>query len=391
VQLLIKTFPTRPEFSAVMLAIDRAGAAPAVASTEAPRSRLPDFSTANGQQLRLLRVALAKATNAVGLDMVLSATRDSRLADLVGPGPFQEQVFELLNIARRQGWLNELLQAALTEWPEAPELRRVVQTYSLTATTPTASTSAEPKAERAGPVASQELERIIGRETSYLEPSAWVEALARVRNRVCRVEIASRGFATGCLVGPDLVLTCEHNLTQVDSGDSVIVRFDFALAGAEVRQGTMYAAATDWNVISEPYSNGTGLNFALIRLAKSAGHEPMPDGEPRGWIAVNALPNKTVAGEAVAVLHHPAAGPMKMSLGELISIGERRLHHNARTEPGSSGGGCFNMALQLTGLHEGKAANDQPWKPGPIHENVAIRMDAIVRSIEAQRPGLLAG
>ena len=391
VQRLIEKFPARPEFSVVMLSINRAGPMTAPASNAAPRSDLPNFSVANGQQLRLLRVALVKTTNAAGLDMVLSATRDSRLADLVPPGPFQEQVFELLDLARRQGWLDDLVQAALTEWPEAPELRRVIQTYSLTATTPTGSTSPQPKGDRTDPGASLPLERLIGRQIGNLEPSAWVEALAKVRNRVCRLELGSGGYATGCLIGPDLVLTCEHNISQIVSGNDLVMRFDFALAGAEARQGTMYAAAADWNVISQPYANGTGLNFALIRLARSAGHELIPDGGPRGWIALDALPNQGIAGEAVLVLHHPMAGPMKMSLGTLMSIDEQRLHHNARTEPGSSGGGCFNMALQLTGLHEGKFTRGEPRGPGQDLENVAIRMDVIESYIQANRPGLLTG
>lgn len=312
-----------------------------------PQIDQPDFSQANGQQLRLLRVALVKTTKATGLDMVLSATRDSRLADLVAPGPFQEQVFLLLDLARREGWLNNLIYAALEEWPEAPELRKVVQTFSLIAApvAPTTETSAVHETDAKSDRDLPPLERIIDRESGYLEPIVWVEALANMRNRVCRVEIGTHGFATGCLIAPDIVLTCHHNIIDVDSGENLIMRFDFTLAGAELRPGTKYAAASDWNILSEPHDEGERLNFALIRLATTAGHERMPDGEPRGWITLDTQLDKRKNGEAVAILHHPHAGPMKMSVGALVDVDSLRFRHNATTEPGSGGAGCFNMAL----------------------------------------------
>jgi V8-like Glu-specific endopeptidase len=393
VQRLADTFVARKEFSEILNEIDRAGMARPFPDPvdELSPTGLPDFSEANGQQLRLLRVALVKTTKQSGLNMVLSATRDSRLADLVGPGTFQEQVFELLDLARREGWLNDLVHAALEEWPQAPDLRRVVQTFSLTSTTAAEApmlTSLPHERDRIADPDSQRLERIIGKESMYLEPIAWLGGLSDLRNRVCRVEIGTGGFATGCLVGPDLVLTCQHNLTQIASAESLLVRFDFALAGAEMRPGTVCTAASDWNVISEPHYDGTGLNFALIRLATAAGHERMPDGALRGWMALNALSGIGVPGGALSILHHPRAEPMKMSLGTLVRVDEKRLHHDAPTEPGSSGGGCFNMALQLIGLHEGKANPD--WRrPGSPVENVAVRIDAIAQRIQTELPGLL--
>src|SRR5262245_16509477 len=136
-----------------------------------PQIDRPDFSQANGQQLRLLRLALVKATRPTGLDMVLDATRNSRLADLVAPGPFQEQVFQLLDLARREGWLNELMYAALEEWPGAPELRKVVQTFSLVgaAAAPTPGISAVRGTNGTSDRDLPPLEGIIDRESGYRE------------------------------------------------------------------------------------------------------------------------------------------------------------------------------------------------------------------------------
>lgn len=385
VQRLADEFPARPEFPAVLDEIDRTHRLGTVddALAGVPPAELPDFSNANGQQLRLLRIAFVETTTASALDILLSDTRDQRLANLVAPGAFQQQVFDLLQLARKERWLNDLVRAALVEWPDAPELRRVVQTFSLTATAPGSRSSEQREPSGTGAAESQ-LERIIGRESGYLEPIVWLDALADMRDRVCRVEAGTHGFGTGCLVGPDLVLTCQHNLIGVGSGADLVMRFDFALAGASVRQGTTYAvAAADWIVASEPRDAGEGLNFALIRLAKAAGHEQMPDGQSRGWISINKQPAKSAVGETVVVLHHPIAGPMKMSLGVLASGDGKRLRHSATTEPGSSGGGCFSMALELIGLHEGKL------DPTQFQQNVAVRIEAIAQRIQQQCPGLL--
>jgi hypothetical protein len=172
------------------------------------------------------------------------------------------------------------------------------------------------------------------------------DRLADMRNRVCRVELPNMGMGTGCLVGPDLVLTCGHVVDSVvksaGPGGTPIVRFDFALKGAEVQEGKVYRMHDEWRLASAPYDEGLGLNFVLMRLAASAGEETMSDGDKRGWITLKPAPDPN-PGEAISILHHPRAGPMKMSLGALLRIEEQRLFHNALTEPGSSGAPCFSM------------------------------------------------
>ncbi len=105
---------------------------------------------------------------------------------------------------------------------QAPALLNVIQTYSLTAvvvparlvaaTSPLDSPSvrrraiaadaARPATDAGEDQDSRQLERIIAQPSTFLEPVAWLDALARVRDRVCRLSFGNRGFATGCLVAP---------------------------------------------------------------------------------------------------------------------------------------------------------------------------------------------
>src|SRR5207302_538451 len=93
--------------------------------------------------------------------------------------------------------------------------------------------------------------------SKYLDVELWHNKLAIRANQVCRIETSSNTsgslFATGFLVGPDVVITSYHNILTVVKNaidpNHIILRFDFKRMGngQDINMGTIYRLASkDW-------------------------------------------------------------------------------------------------------------------------------------------------
>src|SRR5262249_54002907 len=141
---------------------------------------------------------------------------------------------------------------------------------------------------------------------AYLDVETWRSRLGEIEGQVCRIEVkTNRGtvFGTGCLVGPDVVITNYHVMDAVVAGDEgkanrqglsgkrqdVVVRFDFKrLTNGTVFQGTPLGLAATWLLDHSPPSevdfevdpkardpDPEELDYALIRLDSDPGNHPI--------------------------------------------------------------------------------------------------------------------
>ncbi len=150
-------------------------------------------------------------------------------------------------------------------------------------------------------------------------------------------------FCSGSLIGPDLVLTAGHCVTN--ASDCSGTRFVF---GYRVEQEAVFPQ--DVNA-SEVYSckqllyreqKADGADFALIQLNRPvANHRPL------------ALRRSGVAsvGDSLLVIGHPSGLPTKITVGGRVrSVQTEHLVTNLDTYGGNSGSAVFNAT---TGLIEG--------------------------------------
>ena len=225
-----------------------------------------------------------------------------------------------------------------------------------------------------------------------------VHELARVSRWVCLIK-TKIGVSTGFLVGPDLVLTCNHCVSDLHGNPAgsggAYCHFDVRTLtdGTTTSAGTAVPFARDeWLLDSDqvalPASDESDsdamamLNYAVIKLARAVGTDPV-DGnvDHRGWFSLRPLPKQSVA-DPIFVLSHPEGGPLKLSAGNLRgwdSTGTR-LIHDATTIGGSSGAPCLNDRLEVIGVHERRFTTT----PTPIDEprKGAVCIDSIVQRIE---------
>ena len=338
------------------------------------------YWTPSGQWMRRFRQTLALAFDeaSLGLLTVDYFGPGRTFANLASPGPgrtFEVRIQELLDQARMDDWLLDLVAAAYERRPKNPDLAAIAEERGLTLAGP-----------RIDNPTGTSLEALIEQNAKFINPTLFLERLSVLQGQICFVDVP-KGGGTGFLVGKDVVVTNQHVIAPVVnhtvSSHDVKCRFDHkqGLDGAplgEKSQTVIGLHTADWLVDSRPPSatdldatlGDAGpheLDYAVIRLEEAVGKDPVggatadPKAEPRGWIATDQLA-PAVAGNQIFMLQHPNREPLQLAVGSVEEFNgtETRMRHTANSKDGSSGSPCFNADLELVALHH---AHDPVYPP----------------------------
>ena len=308
----------------------------------------------------------------------------------LGSAELGDAVANLVRTAHAEGWFSLLLARALEARPSDAVLASAAGGIGLSSL-----------------AGSQEvaegLRNVVGDGTLgfSLQPESFRAKLGLLEAQVCRIEYDGNR-STGFLVGVDLLLTHDKvadGITRaVADKQNVAFRFDYKDDGAGriVTEGTVFQLARDWLVTrsheypqvffdrSEPLNAG----FALLRLAGSPGAQPIggerseSQAQLRRWIEVPDPVPLVNKGDVLFILHHPEAGPLRVSTGTVAASDEQTLYYDHRTAPGSTGAPCFSLNLELVALHLGYRANPEDGR-APAGA-FGIRLDAILRDLHKQ-------
>jgi hypothetical protein len=299
---------------------------------------------------------------------------------------FNDRLQELINQARMNDWLVDLVATARERRPKNTAIAGIAGDLGLTISGP-----------RVDNPTGRPLEELIQANARFINPAIFHERLPALEGQVCRIDIPGGG-GTGFLVGHDLVLTNQHVIDRVTRGQArwqdVRCRFDYRqpIDGStlERKKPTEVGLAQQWLVDSRPPSeydwNPTlgeaepeEVDSALIRLADPIGDLPLggasadPDAEPRRWITAAAEPPPMTAGNQVFLLQHPEGEPLQLAIGTVTEFNATgtRVRYDANSKDGSSGSPCLDADLQLVALHH---AHDPAYPPD---WNQAIPLAAI--------------
>lgn len=309
------------------------------------------------------------------LGMMLRLQLGKKLDNIVAAGPMQQQAFELLNVADREGWDIQLVQAAHRYNPGNIALAKVYEKYGM-APSVSVEKAGQPIAGASTSVFSNGLERTIREDNPALNINIWRIRLTELEVRVCRVDINGSASGTGFLIAKDLVLTNYHVVMKIldgtHSASSLSCRFDYKiLANGTVQDGIRVSLATGQEIpVYSPCTpaeltifpdstlpTSDQLDFALLRLSRQFGNEPLagPDSPIRGWEVLPKNPVTVMADQGIIIAQHPQGEPMKLAIDTQSVIGpnanETRVRHRTNTEGGSSGSPVFDMLFNLVALH----------------------------------------
>lgn len=347
----------------------------------------------DGPQIKSFVDALSQAFIPSRFDQLLLGRLNKPRFMITLAGDFVGILYDVIVTANNEGWALKLLDAARASNPSNSQLLAFEESLGLGAIAPSDKTN---------------LEKVVNQRSTFNDPMSFRKRLGLLETWICAIEFPGGG-GTGVLVGPDVILTNFHVIEPLVTGKAnpanALCRFDYKAIpqGNTVNAGTSVALAADWDYHKSKYSladltvDGLGwtadeLDFALVRLERAIGHEPIGTGAEigaanRGWLSLSSAPPELAKNDVLFILQHPQdlqawptkLQPMRLAAGIVMGfVGNGlRVRHDTRTLPGSSGSPCFNASLELVALHHAGEPNNRLDYKGTY--NQAIPLTEIVK------------
>ncbi|HBE62115.1 MAG TPA: hypothetical protein DDX19_04975 [Rhodopirellula baltica] len=166
---------------------------------------------------------------------------------------------------------------------------------------------------------------------------------------VGRINFGGRGFATGFLVGPGVIMTNHHVFGSAAETRGVQVEFGFRELNRDGGLSTPTKFRFD---ASQLFFADRDLDVAIVAIGSRTSGSIDLDKLP----VMRLLPDSdaVIMGERLNIVQHPAGEPKQVALRDNTVIAipdETFLHYRADTKRGSSGSPVFNDEWQLVGLH----------------------------------------
>jgi hypothetical protein len=209
-----------------------------------------------------------------------------------------------------------------------------------------------------------------------IELAAYSQTLTDATRRVALVRRGLSAVGSGFLVGPDLLLTNAHVISEdgmprssdIDAidvvmdflgrGQAIVERAD----GIRVRELLRASPATARELKPGPLADWDApddhLDYALLRLARPVGNDAAPDTytKTRHWYHLSPIEPDLSRSVQTMVIHFPrgkylAWSPMKGSWEFNPSGTRTRMRYKSDTEPGSSGGPIIDEEGRLLAIH----------------------------------------
>ena len=238
-------------------------------------------------------------------------------------------------------------------------------------------------------------ERIIG-ESDLLSIN-FLDRGRKTAAAVCRIKVPSDGgtwYGTAFLVGPRLLLTNHHVLSNADEASQCEAEF-----GYEHDLDGVLLEPVRFNLRPhEIFYTDAELDITFVAVTPYS-EEGVPL-ERYGRLPLIPISGKAVAGEWVTIIQHPGSGPKQIAIraSQIVTPDPKLvpgvdldhfIHYSTDTEPGSSGAPVLNDQWQVVALHHkavpapekaGKPARKQVWIA-----NEGVRISAIYGLLERER------
>ncbi|MGK7879674.1 MAG: trypsin-like peptidase domain-containing protein [Crocosphaera sp.] len=210
-------------------------------------------------------------------------------------------------------------------------------------------------------------EKIIGENT--LRPIAFLAQGLKVSRSVAYIR-DSKGSATGFLIAPDLILTNNHVISNSDSLDDYLFRFNYEENFLGEAQSVKEYRAKPQGIF---YTNKE-LDFTIIQLEEKAGNE-------WGWLSLK--PENIQVNNRVNIIQHPMGQPKQISLqNNLVQyVGGDVLQYVTSTLEGSSGSPIFNDQWEVIGLHHAGVELPEPTTNNRYFRNQGILISSILNDL----------
>ena len=221
------------------------------------------------------------------------------------------------------------------------------------------------------------LEKVIN-VNDFLE-IRYLDAGARAARAVGRITIRDdrerkRGYGTGSLVSPRLLLTNHHVLPDAAAAKQSVVEFNFQNdVDGKPLLSRQFGFDPDTFFVADKTRD-----FALVAIAA-----PAEELAEFGFNPLIRAEGKAIVGEYVTIVQHPN-GEMKQLVlrdQQIVGVPEEFLHYMADTEPGSSGSPVFNDQWEVVALHHASVRASAAGGATKEFVNEGVRISRILQTI----------
>lgn len=217
---------------------------------------------------------------------------------------------------------------------------------------------------------------------------------------VCRLALTEpRGWATGFLIAPGVLLTNNHVFPSAHSARTAIAEFDLELDVFE-KLKTPVAFGLDPDRL---FLTSSVLDYSVVAVDEKSSSGGLLDGF--GYLPLIASTGKAIEGEWLTIIQHPAGQPKQLCIREnqLLKRGEDVLWYSTDTLPGTSGAPVYNNTWQVVALHHSgvpetrngimQTVDGRDYDPGRDDEsavkwiaNEGVRISRLVEDLRRARP-----
>ena len=247
---------------------------------------------------------------------------------------------------------------------------------------------------KVGTMPDKMLERVIGAAEEFLSVT-FVARAAFVLRSVGRIidRHDKKGFGTGFLVAPGVLMTNEHVLGSAGEADSALVQFQYELdmslrelPGHEFRLEPKRLFRIDRD-----------LDFALVAVADRSEQDARPLTD-FGYLPLAGVEGKIHVGQPVNIIQHPDGGRKQIVFREsVLKLLPKNVdtvaHYTGDTKPGSSGSPVFSDSWEVIALHHSGVPDMRRARPLARSQRGSVgRAGPRGRQVDRQRghPGLAA-
>lgn len=217
------------------------------------------------------------------------------------------------------------------------------------------------------------------RDVSLLDV-IFVENVGKVINATCRIERSDGnpdGDGTGFAIAPNLILTCNHVVSQGVKPHTYRARFRFRYSSSGVlEQGSEF-----WVKRVVRWSGVDNLDFSLLEVEGRPGDE--------SEIGYVKLKHKTPAIDDLAfVVQYPKRRPQKICLFHnwVEWVDTRCVQYLTHTTHGASGAPVFDKNGDILALHHAETETPGPSLAAHIRGGEGIPISAILARISNDLP-----
>ena len=230
-------------------------------------------------------------------------------------------------------------------------------------------------------------EMILGQ--SNLLPFDFLRSGDKIGRAVVKIQRGDGAAGTGFLVAPDILLTNNHVLADVESARSAYALANYERMPPDDPSGFPAVARLKPETL---FVTSSELDFTFVAVEGI---------DFLGAVPIDRDSFNLIANEYVNLIQHPRGRPKEIAVqdNQVVRADSLVAQYSCDTEPGSSGSPVFNNQWQLVALHHASVLADEPTDleprgklgavPAGRYLNEGIRLSAIAVWLETYEPSTI--